>query len=107
MAGEKSGAQTRRQSRPGLLRQIQNLQADEEGDQETGDANDLRGLEDTDFPFQWIDATALEGINYVLAFVLIREIRVYSWFRFAAQTPARAPDKWPSQEIGPACGSAP
>jgi len=32
---------------------------------------------------------------------------VYSWFRFAAQMPASAPDKCPSHEIGPACGSTP
>ena len=33
--------------------------------------------------------------------------QVHSWFRFAAQIPASAPDKWPSQEIGPACGITP
>ena len=32
---------------------------------------------------------------------------VYSWFLFADQIPASAPDKWPSQEIGPACGITP
>ena len=32
---------------------------------------------------------------------------VYSWFRFAAQIPAMAPDRCPSQEIGPAWGSSP
>ena len=33
MASQKSGPQTRRQPRPGLLRQVQNLKADEQGDQ--------------------------------------------------------------------------
>src|SRR5213592_3421495 len=41
MAGEEGGAQTRRQPRPGLLRQVQHLEADEEGDQETGDETGL------------------------------------------------------------------
>src|SRR6266568_2443701 len=49
MASHKSGAQTRRQPRPGLLRQIQNLKANEEGDQETGKANGIKRLGDTDF----------------------------------------------------------
>src|SRR5438034_1142141 len=35
MASAKSGPQTRRQPGPGLLRQVQNLKADEKGDQET------------------------------------------------------------------------
>ncbi len=34
-------------------------------------------------------------------------ISVHSWFRFAAQTPASAPDKCPSHETGPACGMTP
>ena len=51
MASQKGGPQTRRQPWAGLLRQVQNLKADEEGDQTVGIEAGIavHSTEDTDF----------------------------------------------------------
>src|SRR6266496_2473102 len=110
MASHKGCTQTRRQPWPGLLRQVQNLKADEERGQETGGETGLNaaiGTRKQQFNrsgcfLTWIQcrvAAAGPADTAALLSVLLSSRWVYSWFRFAAQTPASAPDKCPSQEI--------